>query len=198
MRIIPVLGRGGSHRSEESQFPDPGSPNGNGERLDRVGWLRFSEEAFQRGTPCGAASPHVSGPGNRATEPASSIRPAPVPSHCPVRASRRPVRALNPSPTPDGFRRLVSRRPLPDYEPGMRGGTPRSIPFTALKAISRFSYPSPASLIAVVDLAWGPRLILRGCSVRPGHHVLAKPPGLPGISTPRVSSPVGPGHFRHG
>ena len=57
---------------------------------------RFSEE------PLGAASPHVSGPGNRAAGPASSIRPArhPVTRRCRFTDTER---ALNPSPTPDGI-----------------------------------------------------------------------------------------------
>lgn len=37
------------------------------------------EEAFQRGTPCGAASPHVSGPVDDATNRVSSCPPVPVP-----------------------------------------------------------------------------------------------------------------------
>ena len=65
------------------------------------------------------------------------------------------VRALNSSPTPDGItetRQPVA--PLPDYEPGLVWGrTLRSIPSSALKAIGRFSYPSPAGRIAVVGLS---------------------------------------------
>ena len=47
------------------------------------------EEAFQRGAPCGAASPHVPGPVDDVTNRVSGCPPVPVPSHCPVRASRR-------------------------------------------------------------------------------------------------------------
>ena len=113
---------------------------------------RFSEE------PLRAASPHVSGPGNRAAGPASSIRTSrhPVTRRCRFTEA---VRALNPSPTPDGItetRQPATPPPRLRARFGVRGGTLRSIPSSALKAIGRSSYPGPAGLIAVVGLSWIP------------------------------------------
>ncbi len=98
--------RGGSHRTGDfpGRVPPPGSPVAVAISKGSVG-EDLPEEAFQRGAPCRAASPHVPGPIDCATDRASGCPPVPVPLHRPVRASRRTsgpsTRGPTPSPTPE-------------------------------------------------------------------------------------------------
>ena len=78
------------------------------------------EEAFQRGTPCGAASPHVPGPVDDVAGALPVYLRSSSTSHCPVRAFRRTSgpSTHGPTPSPTTETRLAA---LPDYEPGIRG-----------------------------------------------------------------------------
>lgn len=88
--------------------------------LEGVGGSGFPEEAFQRGTPYGAASPHVPGPVDDVAGALPVDLRSSSPSHCPVRAFRRTSgpSTHGPTPAPRSETRLAA---LPDYEPGIRG-----------------------------------------------------------------------------
>ena len=119
--------RGGSHRLRD--FPGrvlhPSPPVAMAFPKGSVGG-DLLKEAFQRGTRR-AASPHVSGPVDDATNRVSSCPPVPVPSHRPVRASRRTsgpsTRGPTPSPTPET--RLAALPRLRARAPGNTQGRSR-------------------------------------------------------------------------
>ena len=81
------------------------------------------EEAFQRGAPCGAASPHVPGPVDDVTNRVSGCPPVPVPSALSCAGFSANLGAFNPrsyiiDDIGDSF-----GGPTPNYEPGASGNT---------------------------------------------------------------------------
>lgn len=142
--------------------------------LEGVGGSGFPEEAFQRGTPYGAASPHVPGP---VDDVAGAI---------PVTSGPRPPRTvlcvLSDEPRglqltalhPHRLRRLVWR-PSPTTSQGYgEHARPFPMPVVMIGGIQLSRPYEPRS---------GGRLVLRplgvvpnASPVRPGHRVLAKPP----------------------
>ena len=81
------------------------------------------EEAFQRGAPCGAASPHVPGPVDGVTNRASGCLSVPVPPAPLSACFSANLQAFNPRPyTLTGFGDSFGG-PAPNYEPGATGNT---------------------------------------------------------------------------
>lgn len=134
------------------------------------------EEAFQRGAPCGAASPHVPGPVDCVTDRVSGCPPVPVPPALLGACFSANLGAFNPrSYTLTDFGDSFGGPPLTTSR-GLRG-THKAFPdaggddwrnpvIQAVRAMQRWS-------------TWlrTPGGVSRLSPVRPGHRVLAKPPG---------------------
>lgn len=169
--------RGGSHRSRASQVASS-SESGSGDTVPEGLRLRGSSRGcFQRGTSVvKALPPRVPGrcqpPRTRFDCRSVHVTPAHVSAGLP-----KVCGSLNPGPLvfqDSSGTQYASRNPRPTTSQAYEGfGGPSRHPIhEVVGSVVR----ALLGLVVGSSLSWGPRLILRGCPVRSGPHVLAEPP----------------------